>query len=130
MTDKGFLSGSDTRGQPADFSPVTLFRALSDELRLAAMLLIRDQKELCVCELTEAFAVSQPKVSRHLAILRETALVATERRGQWVYYSVNPRLPQWVFAVLDETARSNTALLACPLAKLQAMAERPVVSCP
>ncbi|NWN90140.1 metalloregulator ArsR/SmtB family transcription factor [Marinobacter adhaerens] len=130
MRDKGVLPESDTRGQPADFSPVTLFRALSDELRLTAMLLIRDQKELCVCELTEAFAVSQPKVSRHLAILRETALVATERRGQWVYYSVNPRLPQWVFGVLDETARSNTALLESPLAKLQAMAERPAVSCP
>lgn len=130
MTDKRVCSESDARRQLADFSPVTLFRALSDELRLAAMLLIRDQQELCVCELTEAFAVSQPKVSRHLAILRETALVATERRGQWVYYSVNPGLPQWVFGVLDETARSNTALLESPLMKLQAMAERPAVSCP
>ncbi|MBK1873205.1 metalloregulator ArsR/SmtB family transcription factor [Marinobacter sp. 1-3A] len=113
-----------------DFSPVSVFKALSDELRLAALLLIRGQKELCVCELTEAFAVSQPKVSRHLATLREAGLVETERRGQWVYYSVNPQLPDWVARILDETAQNNKALIETPMAKLQAMAERPAPQCP
>ncbi|MFP3977008.1 MULTISPECIES: ArsR/SmtB family transcription factor [Marinobacter] len=113
-----------------DFSPVTVFKALSDELRLAALLLIRGQKELCVCELTEAFDVSQPKVSRHLAALREAGLVETERRGQWIYYSVNPQLPDWVARVLDETAENNKALIETPMAKLQAMAERPAPQCP
>lgn len=113
-----------------DFSPVTIFKALGDELRLAALLLIRDQKELCVCELTEAFDVSQPKVSRHLAVLRDIELVETERRGQWIYYSINPRLPAWVSRVLDETARNNEVLIEQPLMQLQAMAERPVVQCP
>ncbi|WP_298452206.1 metalloregulator ArsR/SmtB family transcription factor [uncultured Marinobacter sp.] len=113
-----------------DCSPVTVFKALSDELRLAALLLIRRQKELCVCELTEAFDVSQPKVSRHLAILRDAGLVETERRGQWIYYSVNPQLPDWVTRVLDETAESNKALIDAPMAKLQAMVDRPVVQCP
>lgn len=111
-------------------SPVALFRALSDELRLAALLLIRDQQELCVCELTGAFDVSQPKVSRHLAILRDSALVATERRGQWVYYSVHPGLPVWVLQVLQQTANHNPRLIQGPLSKLQAMAQRPGVQCP
>lgn len=114
----------------ADYNPVTLFKALGDELRLAALLLIRDQTKLCVCELTEAFDVSQPKVSRHLAILRDLELVETERRGQWIYYSINPRLPAWVSQVLDETAQNNRVLIEQPLAQLQAMAERPAVQCP
>lgn len=116
--------------KPTDYKPVAIFKALSDELRLAALLLIRGQGKLCVCELTEAFDVSQPKVSRHLAILRDLGLVETERRGQWVYYYLNPRLPAWVSRVLDETAQNNEALIEQPLAQLQAMTERPVVQCP
>ncbi|MFV8569758.1 ArsR/SmtB family transcription factor [Marinobacter sp. SBS5] len=115
--------------QTAEFSPVSLFRALSDELRLTTLLLIRREKELCVCELTEAFEVSQPKVSRHLAILRDSGLVATERRGQWVYYSINPSLPMWVLRVLDETVAHNEALIHLPLTKLSALAERPASRC-
>jgi ArsR family transcriptional regulator len=124
------LHEKETGLKPADYNPVTIFRALGDELRLAALLLIRDQEKLCVCELTEAFGVAQPKVSRHLATLRDAGLVETERRGQWVYYYLNPRLPAWVSRVLDETAQNNLALIETPLAQLQAMAERPVVQCP
>ena len=116
--------------KPADYNPVTVFKTLGDDLRLAALLLIRDQVKLCVCELTEALEVSQPKVSRHLATLRDAGLLETERRGQWVYYYLNPRLPAWVARVLDETAQSNRVLIERPLAQLQAMAERPVVNCP
>ncbi len=46
------------------------FKALADETRLRSLLLILQQGELCVCELTEALALSQPKISRHLAQLR------------------------------------------------------------
>ena len=117
------------KGQ-AHYNPMTLFKALGDELRLAATLLIHRQGELCVCELMAAFEAPQPKVSRHLASLREAGLLETERRGQWVYYYLNPRLPAWVARVLDETALSNGALIERPLAQLQAMADRPVVQCP
>lgn len=116
--------------KPADCNPVTIFKALGDELRLAALLLIRDQEKLCVCELTEAFEVSQPKVSRHLATLRDAGLVETERRGQWVYYYLNPRLPAWISRVLNEAAQNNQALIETPLAQLQAMTERSVEQCP
>lgn len=116
--------------KPTDYNPVAIFKALGDELRLAALLLIRDQDKLCVCELTEAFNVSQPKVSRHLAVLRDIGLVETERRGQWVYYYLNPRLPAWVLRVLDETAQNNGVLIEAPLAQLQAMVERPGELCP
>lgn len=124
------VNKKDDGQKPVEHHPVVIFKALSDELRLAALLLIRGQGKLCVCELTEAFGVSQPKVSRHLAALRDAGLVETERRGQWVYYYLSPQLPEWVTRVLDETAQSNAALIEVPLAQLQAMAERPVVQCP
>jgi ArsR family transcriptional regulator len=119
----------ETSLKPAGYNPVTIFKAMADDLRLAALLLIRDQEKLCVCELTEAFEVSQPKASRHLASLRDAGLLETERRGQWVYYYLNPRLPDWVLRVLDETAQNNAGLIGQPLARLQTMAERPVVQC-
>jgi DNA-binding transcriptional ArsR family regulator len=112
------------------YKPVTVFKALGDELRLAATLLIYRQGELCVCELMAAFAAPQPKVSRHLALLRDAGLLEAERRGQWVYYYINPHLPDWVERVLEETARNNEALIGQPLARLQAMADRPAVQCP
>lgn len=130
MDKKSTVPLPETNERSAEFSPVSLFRALSDELRLTTLLLIRREKELCVCELTEAFEASQPKVSRHLAILRDSGLVATERRGQWVYYSINPGLPIWVLRVLDETAAHNQTLIFAPLAKLRALAERPAPRCP
>ncbi|WP_236072941.1 MULTISPECIES: metalloregulator ArsR/SmtB family transcription factor [Marinobacter] len=116
------------KGQ-AHYNPMTLFKALGDELRLAATLLIHRQGELCVCELMAAFEAPQPKVSRHLASLREAGLLETERRGQWVYYYLSPQLPDWMERVLEETAVNNPALIKQPLARLQAMADRPAVQC-
>lgn len=118
-----------TGPKPASYDPVAVFKAMADEFRLAALLLIRSQDQLCVCELTEAFEVPQPKVSRHLATLRDAGLLATERRGQWIYYSLNPDIPQWLARVIDETASHNNRLIQSPLARLQAMAERPSVQC-
>ncbi|HEY9118974.1 MAG TPA: metalloregulator ArsR/SmtB family transcription factor [Marinobacter sp.] len=120
----------ETNLKTASYNPVTIFKAMADDFRLAALLLIRGEEKLCVCELTEAFEVSQPKVSRHLASLRDAGLLETERRGQWVYYYLNPGLPDWVLRVLDETAYNNTEMVEQPLARLQAMADRPVVRCP
>jgi ArsR family transcriptional regulator len=119
----------ETGRKPASYDPVAVFKALADEFRLSALLLIRNQEQLCVCELTEAFEVPQPKVSRHLATLREVGLLATERRGQWVFYSLNPQMPRWLVRVLDETATSNIALIENPLDRLQAMSDRPAVQC-
>ena len=108
-----------------EYHPVTVFRALGDELRLAILMLIRDQRKLCVYELTTALDSSQPKVSRHLATLKEAGLLETERQGQWVYYSLHPQLPQWLIRVLDETSDSNTNLIQQEQSRLQAMPDRP-----
>ena len=61
------------------------FQALSDATRLRILGLLVTG-EVCVCEIFEALRISQPKASRHLASLRKSGLVATRRKGLWVYY--------------------------------------------
>lgn len=89
------------------YDPVTVFKALGDERRLTMVLLIREHRELCVCELTAALKESQPKVSRHLGTLREAGLLTSERRGQWIYYRLHPDLPHWVLRILNESADAS-----------------------
>ncbi len=52
-------------------------------------ILTRGKKSVCVCDIESGVPVKQPTVSHHLRLLREAGLVQSERRGQWVYYSVN-----------------------------------------
>ncbi|WP_198005574.1 metalloregulator ArsR/SmtB family transcription factor [Thioalkalivibrio thiocyanodenitrificans] len=81
--------------------PEAVFRALSDGTRLRCLALLLGEGELCVYELTHALGVPQPKVSRHLAQLRDSGLVNDKRRGQWVYYRISGALPDWVRSVLS-----------------------------
>src|SRR6266511_1375200 len=60
------------------------FKALADPTRVAAA------EEVCVCDLTETFELSQPTISHHLKILREAGLVESTRRGTWAYYRLVP----------------------------------------
>ena len=80
---------------------VSFFKCLSDETRLNIVTLVTMNKELCVCDLTENLQLSQPKISRHLALLRSSGLLQDRRQGQWVYYSLNPNLPTWCVDVLN-----------------------------
>ncbi|APZ41964.1 metalloregulator ArsR/SmtB family transcription factor [Acidihalobacter ferrooxydans] len=85
-------------------TPETFFRALSDGTRLRCLMLLQREGELCVCELTQALDLSQPKISRHLAALREAGVVLDRRAGQWVHYRIHPELPGWAQKVLADTA--------------------------
>lgn len=107
-------------------SPSRLFKCLSDETRARATLLIAERGELCVCELMCALGESQPKVSRHLALLRSAGLLLDRRQGQWVYYRLNPALPAWVAGVLEIIRQANGDWLAPDRARLGDMAGRPV----
>ena len=104
---------------------VQLFKCLADETRLNAMLLLHKEGALCVCELMDALKDSQPKISRHLAQLRNCGLLSDERRGQWVYYRINPVVPEWVVALLDQAAIAHQPKLSELQAALQKMPNRP-----
>jgi DNA-binding transcriptional ArsR family regulator len=60
-------------------------KTISDETRLRILALL-SEKELCVCEMCYILEESQPKVSRHLAKLRDMGLVQDKRQGQWILY--------------------------------------------
>jgi ArsR family transcriptional regulator len=65
-----------------------LLKALADPVRLRLMSLVASRAggEACVCDLTDAFELSQPTISHHLKVLHETGLLDREKRGVWVYY--------------------------------------------
>lgn len=108
-----------------------LFRALADPTRLRLLLLLAAEGELCVCELTHALDEIQPKVSRHLAMLREAGMVIDRREGLWIHYRINPRLPAWVREVLDATARANASVgpYARDRKRLKGTPNRPPMRC-
>lgn len=82
------------------------FKCLSDPTRLEIIKWVMARENVCVCELTELLQLSQPKISRHLALLRNLSVLLDQRKGQWVYYRVNPDLPEWANAVLKIIAQS------------------------
>lgn len=84
-------------------TPIELFSLLSDETRLRCLLLLQKEGELCVCEMSHIIGSIQPKISRHLALMRKSGLVSDERRGQWVYYSLNCLLPDWAKGIMEST---------------------------
>jgi ArsR family transcriptional regulator len=72
-----------------DVRPISrLFKALADETRLRIVALL-SHGELCVCHIEEALELSQPNVSRHLAILRAAGIVEDRREGSWVHYRLS-----------------------------------------
>jgi ArsR family transcriptional regulator len=107
------------------------FRTLADPTRLRCLLLLAAEDELCVCEFIHALDEVQPKISRHLATLREAGIVSDRRAGQWVHYRLHPDLPAWARQVLTTTLRANraTAPYARDLRRLETMADRPAARC-
>ncbi|MDY6456820.1 metalloregulator ArsR/SmtB family transcription factor [Acinetobacter faecalis] len=83
-------------------NPVDFFKALSDETRLNIIMLVAQHEELCVCDLTVKLDLSQPKISRHLALLRTAKILGDRRQGQWVYYRLHPELQSWQRTVINE----------------------------
>ena len=104
---------------------LTLFKLLSDETRLAVVLLIHQQEELCVCEFTQALELSQPKISRHLAMLREAGVLATRRSGKWVHYSLAPDLPNEASNIIENALSLSKDKIEVHLQRLNAMGGRP-----
>ncbi|EPR30115.1 MULTISPECIES: ArsR/SmtB family transcription factor [Geobacillus] len=65
-----------------------VLKLFGDKTRLTIMAILK-QRECCVCELLEVFDMSQPAISQHLRKLKDAGLVKEDKRGQWIYYSLN-----------------------------------------
>lgn len=103
-----------------------LFALLNDPTRRRMLRLLLSEGALCVCELCAAVEAEQPKVSRHLARMREAGLVEDRRSAQWILY----RLPESVRGALAALLAAADAMAApeaveADRARLAAMTVRP-----
>jgi ArsR family transcriptional regulator len=107
------------------------FDALADETRRRMLALITREGELCVCELHYALDVLQPKVSRHLAILRDAGVLSMRRDGTWIFYRINSALPAWALTILDTMNPVWQSMPNCQqdYQRLKVMINRPVRCC-
>ncbi len=105
--------------------PTQFYKCLSDEIRLKSLLLIQYQGELCVCELMEALNESQPKISRHLALLRKNKILLDRKQEQWVFYRINPDLAAWQKSVIAQTIEANVAFIQDSIDNLSLFGNRP-----
>jgi ArsR family transcriptional regulator len=93
-------------GEPIDEATAAglalVFKALGDPVRLRLVSLIgaRQGGEVCVCDLTAAFDLTQPTISHHLKVLKEAGIIESERRGTWVYYRLVPAALERMAALL------------------------------
>jgi len=102
--------------------------SLADPTRLRILVLLTRIDELCVCQLAEAIDVLQPKMSRHLSILRKKDILLDRRDGLWVFYRLHPELPTWSYKTLlalssgcltllpylDDLAKARSAFTCLP----------------
>jgi ArsR family transcriptional regulator len=72
---------------------VPLLKALADPVRLRLMSLVASHEggEACICDLNDAFDLSQPTISHHMKVLHDAGLVDRDKRGVWVYYRARPQ---------------------------------------
>jgi ArsR family transcriptional regulator len=84
-----------------------LLKALADPVRLRLMSIVASHPggEACVCDLNDAFDLSQPTISHHLKVLHNVGLLDREKRGVWVYYRAR-----------TQALASLGTLIGCPAA--------------
>jgi ArsR family transcriptional regulator len=91
---------TNAKNRPAIDSLEIVFKALGDKTRLRILALL-GKNEVCVCHIHDSLGLPQPTVSRHLAYLRKSGLVAARRDGVWMHYQVSRSLPSVVQRVVD-----------------------------
>jgi ArsR family transcriptional regulator len=105
------------------------FKVLADGTRLRCLALIFDNQEVCVCELIHALKLPQSKISRHLSIIKLNNLIDHRREGQWILYSVHPKLSTFKKNIIKMSIRElkNSSPFREDKARLLNMINRPVI---
>lgn len=91
-----------TTAKHKTFDMERFFQALGDNTRLRLLNLMGDQ-EICVCYFVEILEQPQPKISRHLAYLRNAGIVTTRRDGKWMHYRIVMPPNEGAAKLLNET---------------------------
>jgi ArsR family transcriptional regulator, arsenate/arsenite/antimonite-responsive transcriptional repressor len=101
----GALARPHVVAEPRNLT-LEVFKALADPVRLELMAHIAAYGPICVCHLENSLPYRQPRISKHLAVLRRAGLVSSRREGSWVYYSANEQALELARDFLDQLARS------------------------
>ena len=80
---------------------IHILTALAEPTRLAAIRMLWDGREHCVCELMQELGATQSRMSRHMGVLKVAGLLTDRRDAQWVRYKRAPNLPDSVVALVD-----------------------------
>ncbi|MBK8700761.1 MAG: winged helix-turn-helix transcriptional regulator [Saprospiraceae bacterium] len=82
-----------------------LFKALNDEVRRDILTLLKSS-DLSAGEIADHFAIGRPTISHHLDLLRQAELVTSEKKGQYIYYSINTsvldEVLKWIYTLGEE----------------------------
>ncbi len=76
--------------EQAAFSDMRLLQAAADPVRLRILRQLAQVGPVCACDIAASYEVSQPTISHHLRVLREAGWIIGERRGTWIWYSLQP----------------------------------------
>ena len=92
-------------------SVAPLLKALADPVRLRLVSIVAASAggEACVCDLNDAFDLSQPTISHHLKVLHEAGLLDREKRGTWVYYQAKPEAMAAIMTLFATTGMTAGA---------------------
>lgn len=90
-----------------------VLKLMGDKTRLAMMKLL-EKNDCCVCEFVELFGISQSAISQHLRKLRDVGLVKEQRKGQWIFYSLNTNseMYEMVLRILEFIPSQDERLVA------------------
>ena len=94
----------------------SLMKAVGNETRLRSLYVLWKAEELCVCDLSDVFGISQPAISRHLKIMREKALVQSRREAQTLFHSIYTDSPfaEMLIRVFEEQELAGITLSMDP----------------
>jgi len=84
---------------------VQLLKLLSDRSRLRILMLLR-HKELCVCQIMGVLKMSQPLISKNIALLKLAGLLSSRKEGKLVHYSLNKKITKSYITIIDAVADS------------------------
>lgn len=84
---------------------VQLLKLLSDRSRLRILMLLR-HKELCVCQIMGVLRMSQPLISKNIALLKLAGLLSSRKEGKMVYYSLSKKIKEPHLSIIEAVACS------------------------
>ena len=77
-------------------------KALADENRIRILCLLKNKKDLCVCEITDIIGLAQPTISSHLKILENASLIESFKDGLWVNYNISSFLDSFSSEFIED----------------------------